>query len=196
MHETTHSKTQHAGNWLAAILLSLAHLLAFGMLYLVLVQLNWSFQDFYKLVGTRLTPEFERIASISNSIAASTPLVLLVVALDIFIIFRFARNGSRWTSAYSHAVLLCIGFTGFLWTARSVEPMAWGAPGVGNPPAVNNAQAGKVVESTEVLQQIGELANATERRRQSNLALVTQPPTPADRGNPTEVSLPQYRWQR
>ena len=159
MHETTQSKSQRASRWLAAILLSLAHLLAFGMLYLVLVQLNWSFQDFYKLVGTKLTPEFERIASISDAIAASTPLVLLVVALDIFIVFRFARNGSRWTSAYSHVVLLCMGFTGFLWTARSVEPMAWGAPGVGNPSAVNDAQAGNDVKPSADLQQIGELAD-------------------------------------
>ena len=159
MHETTQSKSQRASRWLAAMLLSLAHLLAFGMLYLVLVQLNWSFQDFYKLVGTKLTPEFQGISSISNNIAASTPLVLLVVALDIFIVIRFALNGSRWTSAYSHAVLLWMGFTGFLWTARSVEPMAWGAPGVGNPPAVGNAQAGNDVEPSMDPQPIGELAD-------------------------------------
>ena len=159
MHETTQSKSQRASRWLAAMLLSLAHLLAFGMLYLVLVQLNWSFQDFYKLVGTKLTPEFQGISSISNNIAASTPLVLLVVALDIFIVIRFALNGSRWTSAYSHAVLLWMGFTGFLWTARSVEPMAWGAPGVGNPPAVGNAQAVNDVEPSMDPQPIGELAD-------------------------------------
>ncbi len=156
MHDEPDVRTKRTGSLLVAGLLSVVHLLAFGMLYLVLVQLNWSFQDFYKLVGTKLTPEFERIVSLSNLIAAYTPVVLLVIALDILIVFRLARRASRWTSAYSHAVLLCIGFTGFLWTARSVEPMAWGAPGVANPPVVNVAQAGNVLEPTMNPQQNGE----------------------------------------
>jgi len=81
----------------------------------------------------------------SDLVAAYTPIVLFVVAVDIFIVFRLARRGSRWTSAYSHAVLLFLGFTGFLWTARSVEPMALDAPAVGNRPAVNNVQASNII---------------------------------------------------
>jgi hypothetical protein len=146
MSDESDIKRMRKGDWLSAFLLSVVHLLAFGMLYLVVVQMNWSFQDFYRLVGTQLTPEFERIAVMSDFIAAYTPIVLIVIAVDIFIVFRLARRGSRWTSAYSHAVLLFLGFIGFLWTARSVEPMASGAPGVGNRPAANNVQAANIVE--------------------------------------------------
>jgi len=33
-------KPERNGNWLSALLLSVVHLLAFGMLYLVVVQIN------------------------------------------------------------------------------------------------------------------------------------------------------------
>ena len=148
MSDESNIKPVGKGNWLSAFLLSVIHLLAFGMLYLVVVQMHWSFQDFYRLMDAKLTPEFERITVMSHFVAASTPIVLIVIAVDIFIVFRLARRSSRWTSAYSHAVLLLLGFTGFLWTARSVEPMALGAPGVGNRPAVNNVQAANVGEPT------------------------------------------------
>lgn len=162
MSDESDIKPVRKGNWLSAFLLSVIHLLAFGMLYLVVVQINWSFQDFYRLVGTKLTPEFERIAVMSDFIAAYTPIVLIVIAVDIFIVFRLARRGSRWTSAYSHAVLLCMGFTGFLWTARSVEPMASGAPGAGNRPAANNVQAANIVEPTIDLLRSGEPSREPE----------------------------------
>ncbi len=146
MRDESDIKPMRKGNWLSAFLLSVVHLLAFGVLYLVVVQMNWSFQEFYRLVGTKLTPEFEQIAVMSDFIAAYTPIVLIVIAVDILIVFRLARQGSRWTSAYSHAVLLLLGFTGFHWTARSVEPMAKGALGVGNRPAANNVQTATIVE--------------------------------------------------
>ena len=90
--------TKRKGRWLAAFVLAVVHLVAFGMLYLVLVQLNWLFQDYYKLLGTKLTTDFERIASVSNYIAAYTPLVLLVVGLDTLVVLQLARRCSRWTS--------------------------------------------------------------------------------------------------
>lgn len=139
-------KPTRKGSWLSAFMLSVVHLVAFGMLYLLVVQMSWSFQDFYRLVGTKLTPEFERIAVLSDFIAAYTPIVLIVIVVDIFVVSRLARRGNRWTSAYSHGVLLCLGLTGFLWTAQSVEPMARGASGVGNRPAMNNVQAANIVE--------------------------------------------------
>lgn len=162
MTDESDVKPVRKGDWLSAFLLSVVHLLAFGMLYLVVVQMNWSFQDFYKLVGTKLTPEFERITVMSDFVAAYTPIVLIVIAVDIFIVFRLARKGSRWTSAYSHAVLLFLGFTGFLWTARSVEPMASGAPGVGNRPAVNNVQASNIIVPTKGLLRIDEPSREPE----------------------------------
>jgi hypothetical protein len=162
MSDESDIKPVRKRNWLSAFSLSIVHLLAFGMLYLVVVQMNWSFQDFYKLVGTQLTPEFERITVISHFVAARTPIVLIVIAVDIFIVFRLARRSSRWTSAYSHAVLLLLGFTGFLWTARSVEPMASGAPGVGNRPVVNNVHASNIVAPTMGLLQSDEPSREPE----------------------------------
>lgn len=138
-------KPVRKGSWLSAFMLSVVHLLAFGMLYLVVVQMNSVFQDFYRAVGTKLTPEFERVAVMSQFISAYTPIVLIVIAMDIFIVLRLASSGNRWTSAYSHAVLLFLGFTGFLWNARSVEQLDLAAPGVGNLPAVNNVQASNIV---------------------------------------------------
>ena len=134
MSDGTDTRTKPPGRWISTISLAVAHLIAFGMLYLVVVQMNWAFQDFFKLVDAEPTPRFETISKISDFIAAYTPIVLLVIAFDIFIIFRLSRSASRWTSAYSHAALLCMGFTGFLWTAWAVHTMAWGAPRIANPP--------------------------------------------------------------
>jgi hypothetical protein len=110
--------------------------------------MNWAFQDFFKLVGAKPTPRFETVSKVTDYIATYTPIVLLVIALHVFIVFRLARRASRWTSAYSHAALLCMGFTGFLWTAWAVDTMAWGAPGIANPPGVPAAvqQAGHITE--------------------------------------------------
>ncbi len=128
MNDEHESKSKRHGRWVGTLALAIVHLLAFGMLYLVVVQMNWAFADFFKLVGAKPTPRFETISIISNFIAAYTPIVLLVIALDILVIVQLSRRASRWTPAYSHAVLLGMGFVGFLWTAWAVDTMAWGAP--------------------------------------------------------------------
>lgn len=114
MPSETDVKPTRAGSWLAGTVLAFVHLIAFGMLYLLLVQLSWSFQEFYRVMGVRVTQQFEWISLLSNEVAASTPLVILLIAMDIVIVLRLALKGSRWTAAYSHAVLVCIGCTGFL----------------------------------------------------------------------------------
>ncbi len=128
MNDEHDSKTKRSGRWISTIALAIVHLLAFGMLYLVVVQMNWAFADFFKLVGAKPTPRFETISAFSDFVAAYTPIVLLVIALDILVIVQLSRRASRWTSAYSHAVLLGIGLVGFLWTTWAVDTMAWGAP--------------------------------------------------------------------
>ena len=127
MNHEHESKNKRRGRWISTIALAIVHLLAFGMLYLVVVQMNWAFVDFFKLVGAKPTPKFETISVFSDFVAAYTPIVLLVIALDILVIVQLSRRASRWTSAYSHAVLLGMGFIGFLWTAWAVDTMAWGA---------------------------------------------------------------------
>lgn len=117
-------------SWISAIVLSVVHLLAFGFLYLVLVQINWSFQAYYRFAELKLTSEFEKIVIMSDCIAAFTLLVLLAIAVDIVVVFRLALKRSQWTSAYSHAVLICVGFAGFYWTALSVGPMILSLPEV------------------------------------------------------------------
>lgn len=132
MDGPSETRAKPAGPWIGSIMLCVAHLIVFGMLYLVLVQIHWAYQDFFKLVGAKPTPRFETISMISDHIAAYTPIVFLVIAADIFIVFRLSRKASRWTSAYSHSVLLCMGFMAFLWTAWAVDTMAWNAPGIAN----------------------------------------------------------------
>ncbi|QDS93605.1 hypothetical protein FF011L_23780 [Roseimaritima multifibrata] len=122
-------------SWISAILISVVHLLAFGMLYLVLVQINQSFQEYYRSAEINLTPEFGKIAIMSDTIAAFTLLVLFAIAVDIFVVFNLASKRSRWTSGYSHAVLICMGFAGFYWTANSIGPMISSLPVVGDVPA-------------------------------------------------------------
>lgn len=122
------AESNQRGTWLVVGALCVAHLLAFGMVYLVLVQMNWAFRDFFALVGAAPTPRFAMVSTVSDYIAAYTPLVLVLIAVDLYIVVRLARRTSRWTSGYSHAVLMTLGFTGFLWTAWAVHVMAWGVP--------------------------------------------------------------------
>ena len=77
---------------------------------------------------------------ISDFIAAFTPVVLVLLAFHLFVVFRLARRGNRWTSAYSHLALVCMGPTGFLWTGWGVHAMSWGQPGIANPNAVATAE--------------------------------------------------------
>lgn len=132
MNDTSDGKTDSAGSWMSTTLLAVVHLIAIGMLYLVVVQMNWAFQDFFNLVGAKPTPRFEAISTVSAYIATYTPFVLLAIGLHIYLICRLSRRANRWTAAYSHASLLVIGFAGFIWTAWAVETMAWGAPGAAN----------------------------------------------------------------
>lgn len=135
MGETQTELTQR-GSWVGTCSLLFIHLIAFGMLYLVLVQMNWAYRDFFNVVGTNPTPRFETASMISDFIAAFTPLVLLVLTFHLWLVFRLARRGNRWASAYSHLALICMGATGFLWTAWGVHAMTWGQPGIANPQAV------------------------------------------------------------
>ncbi len=124
MNDSSAAMNSRSGSLVIATILALVHLLAFGMLYLMLVQIHFAIDDFYSLSATRPTPEFRKINHISNLIAAYTPVVLLLLAIDLLIIFRLARSSSRWTSSYSHVVLLSMGFAAFLWSAWGVTPMA------------------------------------------------------------------------
>ena len=124
------------GSWVVACSLLSVHVIAFAMLYLVVVQMNWAFRDYFNVVGTNPTPRFQSASMVSDFIARFTPLVLLVLAFHLFVVFRLARRGNRWTSAYSHLALICMGATGFLWTAWGVHAMTWGQPGIANPEAV------------------------------------------------------------
>ncbi len=75
------------GSWVGTCSLLSVHLIAFGMLYLVLVQMNWAFGDCFIVVGTNPTPRFESASMISDFIAAFTPVVLVLLALHLFVVF-------------------------------------------------------------------------------------------------------------
>ncbi|MCO8124892.1 hypothetical protein NHH03_24355 [Stieleria sp. TO1_6] len=130
------------GKWTSTLSLVALHALAFGMLYLIIVQMNGAFRDFFLLVGIPPTQRFEFASSISDYVAAYTPLVLLALAIHLFIVFRLSRSVPSWVSTYSHAVLLCMGCAGFLWTAWAVHCMTWSKPAIERPAiAVDGALA-------------------------------------------------------
>jgi hypothetical protein len=144
------TKAKLTRRWFGTIALAGVHVAAFGMLYLVVVQMNWAFADFFKLVGTEPTPRFETISIYSDLIAAYTPIVMLVIALDILVLVRLSLRASRWTSAYSHTVVLCMGLIGFLWTGWAVETMARGAVVKVNAQAVSGSNQSVDVASLVV----------------------------------------------
>lgn len=121
--------------WINATALVVVHLLGFGMLYLVVVQMNWAFRDFFNLVGMQTTSRFQRASMISDMTAGYTPIVLAVLACHLVIVFRLSRSAHRWTSAYSHGALMAMGLIASLWTGWAVHAMTWGQPGLANPPS-------------------------------------------------------------
>ena len=111
-------------NWIGVVCLSVIHLLAFGALYLMVVQLFWVAEDYYASVGLQTTTEFNRLAVVSNLVVGFTPFVVLVIIAEVAFMARSARKGKRWASAYSHAVVFAIGFAMFVSTAWIILPMA------------------------------------------------------------------------
>ncbi|MGI9470963.1 MAG: hypothetical protein ACR2NZ_05500 [Rubripirellula sp.] len=134
------------GRWVGVVLLPVMHLLAFGGLYLVLVQICWSFQDHYAAVGLAETLRFRQLRAMSDLVAGYTFVFLLLISLDAFVVARLARKANRWTSAYSHAVLFSIGTAMFIAIAWMIQPMVWGRPRTARP-AVADANQGDVAET-------------------------------------------------
>ena len=131
------SVTRRRGGWAGIISLVTVHLLSFAMLYLVLVQIAYAFEDHYKLVGFAATERFSSVLQVSSYVAGYTWLVLSIVAADVYVVYRLARNGSHWTSAYSHTALLTIGLVAFLSIAWMIHPMVWSRPDAANAPVAN-----------------------------------------------------------
>ena len=130
------NKETRQGGWIGTISLVAVHTIAFGMLYLMVVQMNWTFRDFFSELGAKPTPRFEAVSRISDYVAFYTFAVLMVIAVHLFFVFRLSRRASHWASAYSHSTLLCMGFVGFIWTAWAIDTMIRVKPGVADPPSL------------------------------------------------------------
>jgi hypothetical protein len=135
------------GRWLTPLSLVVVHLVACGMLYLVVVQMNWAFRDFFQQVGAQLTPRFKSVSSLADWTATSTPLVLGILVFHLIVVFRLSRRRSDWTSAYSHSTLLCMGFAAFFCISSAIDSIAWSTPALVNPPnaAAANDQNGQLI---------------------------------------------------
>jgi hypothetical protein len=142
MSDAANSEREPRGSWPITISLVMVHLIAFGMMYLSVVQMNWAFRDFFNLVGTKPTPRFQSAATVADLTAAHTPIVLTILAIHLTIIFRLSRRTHRWASAYSHGMLLCMGFAGFFSVSCAVHTITWGNPGMANPPNASVADNG------------------------------------------------------
>ena len=147
MSRTKTASHAPCGRWLTTLSLVLVHLVAGGMLYLVVVQMNWVFRDFVQQVGAQLTPRFRSVSSLADLTATSTPLVLAILAFHLIVVFRLSRRRSAWTSAYSHWTLRCMGFAAFFCIASAIDAIAWRAPALVNPPnaAAANDQNGQLI---------------------------------------------------
>ncbi len=117
--------------------MSATHLVSFGMLYLILVQIANAFSDHYKVVGFATTERFAIVMRVSDYLAAYGWVFAMVIAVDLFIVARMAQKNSRWTSAYSHSVLLSVGAVSFLAVCWMITPMVWSRPGAAKPGVAN-----------------------------------------------------------
>lgn len=122
---TLEIKAEHntPASWFAVAGIVAIHLLAFGGLYLTLVQLSWVVQDHYAAVGMADTAEFSSLRSISGSVASYTFLFVGLMFVETFVAARSTRRRRSWASAYSHAVIFSIGFAMFVSFAWIIHPM-------------------------------------------------------------------------
>ena len=112
----------------------LAHAVAFGLLYALLVFIGWAFHDHYNAVGYALTPRFLTIHHLGQLVSAYTVPVLTIVGLNLLIVFRLACKRPRLATAYSHSILMLVGFLAFVSLVWMINPMAWGRPNAPAPP--------------------------------------------------------------
>lgn len=131
---TANTDGESRGSWIGIMSLVTVHVLGFAMLYFVLVQIAYAFDDHYKLVGYAVTRRFATVLQLSDYVVGHRWLVLCIIATDVYVVYRLARRGSRWTSAYSHTALVSMGLLAFLSIAWMIHPMVWGAPGATNAP--------------------------------------------------------------
>ncbi|TWU19736.1 hypothetical protein [Allorhodopirellula heiligendammensis] len=136
-----------SGSWFGVAGISLIHLLAFGALYLTVVQLCWAAQHHYSAYGIADTEEFSRLRTVSNYVANYTPFIVILMFAETLFVARCIRKRKWWASAYSHTVVFLIGFAMFVSTAWMVHPMAWSAPAGAVAPVATDAASTAVHDS-------------------------------------------------
>jgi hypothetical protein len=137
MASAIETESKDPGSWFGVAGISLIHLLAFGALYLTVVQLCWVAQDHYATYDIADTVEFSRLRTVSNYVAGYTPFIVILIFAETLFVARCIRKRKTWASAYSHAVVFMIGFAMFVSTAWMIHPMAWSVPAAGAAPAVD-----------------------------------------------------------
>ncbi|SMP60917.1 hypothetical protein SAMN06265222_10717 [Neorhodopirellula lusitana] len=135
-----------AGNWSAVAGLSVIHLLAFGALYLTVVQICWAAQDHYAAVGIADTTEFSRVRVVSDYLAGNTPIFVGLMILESVFVARCIRKRKPWACAYSHTVMFLIGFAMFVSFAWIIHPMTGAARGDSSAPIDGELASGTVHE--------------------------------------------------
>ena len=116
------------------------HLLAFGALYLTVIQLCCVAQDHYAKYGIADTLEFSRLQTVSNYVCGYSPFFVFLVFAETLFVARCSRKRKTWASAYSPAVVFIIGFAMFVSTAWMIHPMAWSVPATGVAPVAADAR--------------------------------------------------------
>ncbi|MCC9599641.1 hypothetical protein LOC67_03635 [Stieleria sp. JC731] len=102
------------------------HVVAFAMMYLIVVRMNWVFSDFFASVQVTPTANFKLAAIVSNWLDSNTTAVFAILTLHVAALLYLLRNRSCWVSTYSHGVLLGMILVTFLWTGWAAHTMAFG----------------------------------------------------------------------
>ena len=139
MASAIEAESKPPGSWFGVAGVSLIHLLAFGALYLTVVQLCWAAQDHYSAYGIADTEEFSRLRTVSNYVAGYTPFIVILIFAETLFVARCIRKRKLWASAYSHAVVFLIGFAMFVSIAWMIHPMAWSVPAGAPAPVATDA---------------------------------------------------------
>lgn len=113
--------------WSGPFAILAVHVMALGLLFLLLVFLGAAFVDHYKVIGIASTPLFEIVTGVSMFLTKYAVIFFAVVLVDALAIAWIAMAGVRWLSAYSHTFMATISFAMFLAFSWMVNPMV-GAP--------------------------------------------------------------------
>jgi len=122
------SAKEQRGGMLRTFGLMICHFLAISIFFFVPVFIFPTVSNRFETLGIISTPLFFWAQFISNIFSGYKFLFWILTGVQLYIIFRLARSGSKWLSPYSHSVLLLMSFLGMFFVAWMINPLVFVAP--------------------------------------------------------------------